>query len=38
MFFGWLCGFGNKAKLLSPSPVIEEFEKHLSKIQGLYQR
>jgi predicted DNA-binding transcriptional regulator YafY len=37
MFFGWLCGFGNKAKLLSPSPVIEEFTKHLAKMQELYQ-
>lgn len=37
MFFGWLCGFGNKAKLISPSPVIEEFNKHLAKMQELYQ-
>jgi predicted DNA-binding transcriptional regulator YafY len=37
MFFGWLCGFGNKARLLSPSPVIEEFTKHLAKMQELYQ-
>ena len=37
MFFGWLCGFGNKAKLLSPSSVIEEFTKHLAKMQELYQ-
>lgn len=37
MFFGWLCGFGNKAKLLSPSPVIEEFTKHLETMYGMYQ-
>ena len=37
MFFGWLCGFGNRAMLLSPSPVIEEFTKHLAKMQELYQ-
>ena len=37
MFFGWLCGFGNKARLLSPSLVIEEFTKHLAKMQELYQ-
>ncbi len=36
-FFGWLCGFGNRAKLLSPSPVIEEFTQHLAKMQELYQ-
>jgi predicted DNA-binding transcriptional regulator YafY len=38
MFFGWLSGFANKAKILSPSSVIEEYEKHLSKIQDLYHR
>ncbi len=37
MFFGWICGFGKKAKLLSPSPVIEEFTQHLAKMQELYQ-
>jgi predicted DNA-binding transcriptional regulator YafY len=38
MFFGWLSVFANKAKILSPSSVIEEYEKHLSKIQDLYHR
>lgn len=37
MFFGWLCGFGKKAMLLSPSSVIEEFTQHLAKMQELYQ-
>ncbi len=37
MFFGWLCGFGKKAMLLSPQPVIEEFTQHLAKMQELYQ-
>ena len=37
MFFGWLCGFGNKAKIISPSPVIEQFTKHIEKMYGLYQ-
>ena len=37
MFFGWLCGFGKKAKLLSPDPVIEEFTQHLAKMQELYK-
>lgn len=36
-FFGWLCGFGNKAKLISPSRVVEDFTKHLAKMQGMYQ-
>lgn len=38
MFFGWLCGFANKAKLISPDSVVEDFAKHIAKIQGLYQR
>ena len=37
MFFGWLCGFGKKAKLLSPTPVIEEFTQYLAKMQELYK-
>ena len=37
MFFGWLCGFGKKAKLISPASVIEEFTQHLAKMQELYQ-
>ena len=36
-FFGWLCGFGNKAKLIAPSQVIEEFTKHIEKMYGLYK-
>ena len=35
-FFGWLCGLGNKVKILSPSPVVEEFKKYLDKMRGLY--
>lgn len=37
MFFGWLCRFGNKAKLISPATVVEEFTNHLTKMQELYQ-
>ena len=36
-FFGWLCGLGNKVKILSPSPVVEEFKKYLDKMRGLYE-
>ena len=36
-FFGWLCGFGNKVKILSPSPVVEEFKQYLDKMRGLYE-
>ena len=36
MFFGWLAGFGRKAKLLYPEPVIEEFKQHLDKMKNQY--
>ena len=35
-FFGWLCGFGNQVKIISPPNVREDFKNHLSKIQSLY--
>ena len=35
-FFGWLCGLGNKVKIISPAPVVEEFKEYLDKMRGLY--
>ena len=35
-FFGWLCGFGNKVKIISPAPAEEEFKQYLDKMRGLY--
>ena len=35
-FFGWLCGLGNKVKIISPAPVVEEFKQYLDKMRGLY--
>lgn len=35
-FFGWLLGFGKKAKLIAPDTAVEEFKDYLSKIQGMY--
>ena len=35
-FFGWLAGFGNKATLLSPNHVVEEYKEHLKKILDKY--
>ena len=35
-FFGWLCGFGTKAKLLFPQAVAEEFVAYLEKISKMY--
>lgn len=36
-FFGWICGFGNKAKILSPQ-YEKMFIEYLDKIKGLYQK
>jgi hypothetical protein len=35
-FFSWVCGFGNKAKILSPVFVVDEFREYLDKIRGMY--
>ena len=36
-FYGWLCGLGNKVKIISPSPVVEDFKKYLDKMRGMYE-
>ena len=36
-FFGWLCGFGKRAKILSPETVVDRFEKHLAGMHELYE-
>ena len=35
-FFGWILGFGNKVKLLSPDDVADQFRAYLDKIRGMY--
>lgn len=35
-FFGWLLGFGKKAKLLYPEDVIGEFKAYIDKIREMY--
>ena len=35
-FYGWLCGFGNKAKIMSPKQVQAEFSEFLDKIRYMY--
>ncbi len=35
-FFSWLCGFGNKVKIIGPEFVIEQFTEYLDKIRSLY--
>ena len=36
-FFAWLCGFGKRAKLVEPAPVVEEFKEYLDKIRNMYK-
>lgn len=35
-FFAWVCGFGAKAKIVSPEQVTKAFRKHLEDIQKQY--
>lgn len=35
-FFAWLCGFGNKVKIIGPESVREEFREYLDKIREMY--
>ncbi len=35
-FFGWLCGFGNRAKIISPVSVVERLKEFLKKIENQY--
>ena len=35
-FFGWILGFGKKAKLLAPDDVVGQFKAYLDKIRGIY--
>ena len=35
-FYAWLCAFGNKAKIIGPDFVIEEFTAYLDKIRSMY--
>lgn len=35
-FFSWLCGFGNKVKIIGPDFVIEQFTEYLDKIRCMY--
>ena len=35
-FFGWLLGFGKRAKLVSPDNVVEEFKSYIDKVKEMY--
>ena len=36
-FYGWLCTFGNKAKVIEPQEQVEKFQEYLKKIATLYE-
>ena len=35
-FYGWLCGLGNKVKIISPELVVDKFKEHMDKMRRLY--
>ena len=35
-FYGWLCGFGKRVKILSPATAAEEYKAYLEKISTMY--
>jgi predicted DNA-binding transcriptional regulator YafY len=36
-FYGWLFGFGNRAKVLPPTKVKQEYAEQLKKLLGMYE-
>ena len=36
-FFAWVCGFGNRAKILEPEHVAEQMRRHVSGVAALYE-
>lgn len=36
-FYGWLCTFGNRAKVIEPQEQVEKFQDYLKKIATLYE-
>ncbi len=36
-FYGWLCGFGRRARIVSPESAVKAFKEYLEKINGMYQ-
>lgn len=35
-FFGWILGFGKKAKILYPDVVLDQFRAYMDKIREMY--
>jgi len=36
-FFAWVCGFGNRAKILGPESVVGKMREHMASITALYK-
>ena len=36
-FFGWLCGFGDRVRILSPADAAEKMHEHVASIARLYE-
>ena len=36
-FFGWLLGFGRRAKIIYPDDIAEQFKAYLDKIREMYE-
>ena len=34
--YGWLLGFGRKAKIISPLEAVEEFKTYVDKVREMY--
>ena len=37
LFFGWICSFGRRMKILHPPAVVQEMDEFLKKITEMYQ-
>lgn len=37
-FYGWVFGFGNKAKILSPAHVVEKYKEYLKKVFDMHEK
>ena len=35
-FYGWLLGFGRKAKIISPTGAVDEFKAYMDKVREMY--
>jgi len=35
-FFGWILGFGKKAKLIAPDDVVDQFKAYLERVKEMY--